>query len=118
MIYCWQVLSMCSRNTPQHSTTACIILVQQPSHQNDLRSIPLRYYHGAAMTLLKFLSKLTPDQKKDFLMKLLRDGVPYHRNAIRACATGRRQPSPTLALQIDLHSEGLVARWELRPDIW
>lgn len=70
------------------------------------------------MTLLKFLSKLTPDQKKDFLMKLLRDGVPYHRNAIRACATGRRQPSPTLALQIELHSDGLVQRWELRPDIW
>ena len=31
---------------------------------------------------------------------------------------GQRQPSPRLALQIELATGGAIKRWELRPDLW
>lgn len=71
-----------------------------------------------AMTLLDFLETRTPDQRQRFLRKLKRGRKFYHPNSIRSCAVGRRQPSSNLALLIEQHSDGLVQRWELRPDIW
>lgn len=71
------------------------------------------------MKLIEFLETRTPEQRKAFLNKLIRDdGETYHPNAIRACATGRRRASHTLAILIELHSNGRVRRWETRPDIW
>jgi hypothetical protein len=71
------------------------------------------------MTLIEFLETRTPEQRKAFLNKLIRDdGETYHPNAIRACATGRRRTGHRLAMLIEFHSNGRVRRWEMRPDIW
>lgn len=65
------------------------------------------------MTLTEYLSKLGRGGKDEFAKKI---GVS--KSFLRQMETGTSKVPPPRALAIEKHTNGLVTKTELRPDLW
>lgn len=65
------------------------------------------------MKLKKYWSSLSATEKKAFAKKLKMEYL-----SMSNIAGGRANPSPALAINIEKITNGVVASWELRPDIF
>ena len=62
------------------------------------------------MELKAYMDSLDAEGRRAF-----RERLGYHRLYVSSVANGRREAGPQLAKGIEAASDGMVARWELRP---